>query len=326
MNRRNFLTTLGVYLPLSLSFGTGVASAAQAQCQAPDNELDSATFAQPQPPYLQRYQYDQHPQNFFDLRIPEGEGRYPLAILIHGGYWRSKYDLQYLSHLAAALTKMGIASANIEYRRVGDVGGGYPGTFLDVANCIDRLPQIIRDAKLEQRIDLNNIVLIGHSAGGHLAAWAASRASIDRQSVLFSENATPTAGFISLAGVLDLDYAIAHHLSDNAALGLLIGPSEVANYAQMPPDKMAEFRQIISNTSPAAMLPVKTKAYLVHGMMDDSVPMDTNRFYYQDAIEHEMDVYYQIIECAGHFDIVDPQSPHFSEVEKVITLAFAGHR
>jgi len=130
----------------------------------------------PAPPADARIAYGPDPLQFGDLRLPTaasggGDGPFPLVVLIHGGYWRNRYDLAYFGHAAAALTATGFATWNIEYRRVGDAGGGWPGTLLDVAAATD----YARTLAATQPIDLDRVVALGHSAGGQLAAWLAAR-------------------------------------------------------------------------------------------------------------------------------------------------------
>ena len=113
--------------------------------------------------------YGDAPQQFVELRVPEGDGPFPVIVFIHGGFWRNLYDAS-LSHAQAADARThGYATWNIEYRRVGDDGGGYPGTLDDVAAAIDAL------ARVDAPLDLERVVVVGHSAGGHLAFWVGQR-------------------------------------------------------------------------------------------------------------------------------------------------------
>lgn len=121
--------------------------------------------------------YGPEPSQFGQLWLPAGvAGSAPPAVvvLIHGGFWRSTYGLDLMDGLAADLADRGIAAWNIEYRRVGESGGGYPGTLDDVAAAIDALVGVDADHPL----DLTNVVFVGHSAGGHLALWAAGRGAL----------------------------------------------------------------------------------------------------------------------------------------------------
>src|ERR1044071_5234016 len=144
---------------------------------------------------MNRLTYGQDSLQFGDLRLPGAAGPNPAAIVVHGGFWRSTYGLDYIGPFCEALTASGLATWNLEYRRIGNTGGGWPGTFEDVAAGCDYLLSIAAESNL----DLNRVIAIGHSAGGHLAMWLASRKK-------------PLAGVISLAGVVDLRRAWHLHL------------------------------------------------------------------------------------------------------------------
>ena len=121
-----------------------------------------------------RLKYGPEDLQFGDLYLPNQQGSHPVVILIHGGYWRARYGLDLMNDLAVDLAKRGYAAWNIEYRRVGNPGGGWPGTFQDVALATDYLRKLAPSYTL----DLTKVVPIGHSAGGHLAFWLAARPRI----------------------------------------------------------------------------------------------------------------------------------------------------
>ena len=133
-------------------------------------------------------------------------GAHPLAICIHGGYWRAQYDLQYLGHLCATLTATGIATANLEYRRVGNPGGGWPGTFADIRSAY----QLLMQKAQQYHFDMHHVIVLGHSAGAQLALCLAA-------------HEPGLAGAVSLAGVIDLQRAYELHLSNNAVVEFLGG-------------------------------------------------------------------------------------------------------
>ena len=150
-----------------------------------------------------RIAYGNGPLQFGELRVPAGKGPHPVVVMVHGGCWVAKlgdlderavaFDL--LRPMAAALTDAGFATWNVEYRRLGNAGGGWPGTFEDVAQGTDHLRKIAH----ENRLDLNRVVAMGHSAGGHLALWLAARPKLPQTSELYSKKP------LRLKGVLDLD-------------------------------------------------------------------------------------------------------------------------
>jgi len=199
-----------------------------------------------------RLKYGSEQLQFGDLYLPDQSDQYATVVLIHGGYWRSRYGFDLMNGLAEDLARRGYAAWNIEYRRVGDLGGGWPGTFQDVALATD----YVRELAPSYGLDLAKVVPIGHSAGGHLAFWLAARPRIpyfDQNSQIAGslvpgkneESATPLelAGTISLAGVVDLEMAWRLHLSNDAVVELLGGT----------PASVSERYRV---ASPASMLPL----------------------------------------------------------------------
>ncbi|MGH2496714.1 MAG: alpha/beta hydrolase family protein [Ktedonobacteraceae bacterium] len=235
---------------------------------------------------------------FGELSLPTSGGPYPVIPLIHGGYWRARYDLTLMNGLAQDLARRGYAAWNIEYRRVGDKGGAWPGTFLDVARAVDYLRVIAP----RYQLDLRRVVPVGHSAGGHLAFWLAARSRIPTNSPLAGpsvatqegEQATPLplTGAISLAGVLDLEMAWRLHLSNDAVVELL----------GAKPERYTE-------ASPAAMLPLGVPQILIHGTRDSNVPIEISRAYAAKAKSLGDPITYLELEGIDHFDVIDPRSP-----------------
>jgi acetyl esterase/lipase len=235
-----------------------------------------------------RVAYGSDSNQFVDLRMPKGKGPRPLAICIHGGYWRARYDLEYFGHLCAALTAKGVATANVEYRRVGNAGGGWPGTFEDIRAAYQMLTQNAR----QYEFDAGHVAVVGHSAGGQLALCLAAH-----------EPGMKAA--ISLAGVVDLQRAYELHLSNDAVVEFLGGtPSEVADhYREADPMKLA----------------ISTRQWLVHGKDDDVVPPALGRDYVKAKKKEE--AHLVEIAGAGHFEVVDPRSGAWAGVERVVVTA-----
>lgn len=247
-------------------------------------------------PADQRLAYGDDPLQFGDLRVPDGGGPSPLVIAIHGGYWRNAYDLVHLGHLCAALTAQGMATFNLEYRRVGDEGGAWPGTFQDVAAGARWI--VVHAADYD--LDPERVVVIGHSAGGHLASWIGSLASIPDGSLIAAEP-VPLRGVVSLAGLLDLEEAWNRHLSNDAVVELLGGtPAEV-------PERYAA-------ASPLALLPVTTPHVLLHGDDDDLVPLAISESYQAQAMATGSPSELYVLPGMDHFDVIDSQSPAWSTV------------
>ncbi|HYF64217.1 MAG TPA: alpha/beta hydrolase, partial [Herpetosiphonaceae bacterium] len=124
--------------------------------------MSESILSQPAPPADLRLAYGPDPLHFGDLRLPAGPGPHPLVIVVHGGFWRNRYDLEHIGHVCAALTARGLATWSIEYRRIGDPGGGWPGTFLDAGRAAD----YARELAPRFNLDLERTVSAGHSAGG----------------------------------------------------------------------------------------------------------------------------------------------------------------
>jgi len=249
----------------------------------------------PPPPADARMAYGPDPNQFLDLRLPSSKakhGPYPLLINIHGGYWRAKYNLDHAGHLCAALTATGIATANLEYRRVGNDGGGWPGTFADIRSAYSFL---VQNAP-KHNLDSHTVIVMGHSAGGQLAlCLAAHETSLTR--------------VVSLAGVVNLERAYQLHLSNDAVVEFMHGtPSEV-------PDHYRE-------ADPMQLSIPQAKQWLVHGTVDDTVPVEFSRDYVaakqKRTAKEKEDVHLLEIAGAGHFEVIDPHSPAWKQIEDLV--------
>lgn len=253
-------------------------------------------LSKPAPPADSRLAYGPDPNQFIDLRFPKGDtskkAPLPLVINIHGGYWRAAYNLEHAGHLCAALTKQGLATANLEYRRIGNEGGAWPGTFEDIRSAYQFLVQ----HAAAHNLDSAKIVVMGHSAGGQLAlCLAAHEPSVAR--------------VISLAGVVDLQRAYDLHLSHDAVVEFLSGtPSEV-------PDHYRE-------ADPMKLSIRHANQWLIHGLADDTVPPSFSRDYVsakeRRAGAEKEDVHLLEVEGAGHFDPIDPTSTAWKQVQDAV--------
>ncbi len=244
-----------------------------------------------------RVAYGSDPNQFADLRFPpknaakkEQGPLFPTVINIHGGFWRAKYGLEHAGHLCAALTAQGLVTANLEYRRVGNEGGGWPGTFADIRSSYSFL---VQNAK-EYRIDPRHVVVMGHSAGGQLAlCLAAHEPGVTR--------------VVTLAGVVDLERAYQLHLSNDAVVEFLgRTPREV-------PDHYHE-------ADPMHLSLPSARQWVIHGLADDTVPPAFSRSYVaakRAGIQKE-DVNLLEIPSAGHFDLIDPRTTAWKQVEETV--------
>src|SRR3989442_9724095 len=194
------------------------------------------TLALPSAPADARLRCVADPTQFGALRLPKGKGPFPIVVNIHGGYWRAKYDLAHAGHLCAALTAKGVATCNLEYRRVGNEGGGWPGTFEDIVNGY----RFISQNANRHNLDSQRMAVTGHSAGGQLALCLAARE-------------TSVKNVVSLAGVVDLQQAWELHLSNNAVVDFLGGK----------PDEVPEHYQ---EADPMRLKIPKAVQWLIHGL------------------------------------------------------------
>lgn len=243
-------------------------------------------------PLTYKLSYGTDTLQYGKLYIPEGTGNYPVAMLIHGGFWRNPYDLTLMRPLAHDLVQRGIAVWNIEYRRIGDEGGAWPGTLLDVAQAADYLGTIVSTYRLNPQ----RVITIGHSAGGQLAFWLAGRQRLPEKSLIRTDTKPLTLrGAISLAGVVDLVQSERLHLGKNATRELLGG-------------KPMQFPKRYAEASPAALLPLEIPQILVHGTIDDRVPLLVSQEYAQKARFAGDQVTLIELADATHFDIIDPAS------------------
>lgn len=259
------------------------------------------------PPATQRIRYGDDPNQFADLWLPAGAGPHPTVVVVHGGYWRARYDLTYFGHCCADLASHGIAAWNIEYRRVGNPGGAWPGTFQDVGRAADHLRAIAPTFNL----DLGRVATLGHSAGGHLALWLAARHRIPATSPLASATPLPIHTAVSLAGVSDL--RMSWELgSSNWAAGELLGATP------------AEHPERYDQGSPYELLPLGVRQYLVHGRADPDVPFAMSERYLARCQASGDAAELVDLGDSGHFELVDPRTAQWARVRQVLLAAQQG--
>jgi acetyl esterase/lipase len=235
--------------------------------------------------------YGEHPSQFGVLRRPDTPGTHPVVVSIHGGFWQSKYGLDENEPLAEDLAQHGFATWNIEYRRIGEEGGAWPGTFHDVISAVNYLIQLENTYQL----DLSKVVVVGHSAGGHLAPLLGSLVNqIDSPLVV------PIKGIISLAGVTDLDQMLQIHTKRgiNSPVKMFLG------------DALDE----LPIASPIELLPLNVEQVLIHGEKDLYVPISLSVEYHRRAMELGDSVRLITLPEADHFMVVDPTSSEWKAV------------
>jgi acetyl esterase/lipase len=273
--------------------------AASAQGRGP---LELANAAVPEG--AQRIPYGTLPLQFGELRVPSTKGPHPVAIVIHGGCWLARLGkfppqavaLDNMRPVAAALTAAGIATWNIEYRRLGDEGGGWPGTFRDVATAADH----IRTLAPEHRLDLTRTIAIGHSAGAHFALWLAARPKLPATSDLFTRDPVRLSGVVSLDGPGDLKATIAlqRPVCGSPVITDLLGGS--------PEERPDRYR----DGSPIEQLPFGIPQVFFTGQMFDAhaAPYEAAARRAGDALETVASP------TAGHFVFIDPESAMWPRV------------
>jgi len=251
-----------------------------------------------------RIAYGNEPLQFGELRVPAGKGPYPVVVIVHGGCWVAKlgnlderavaFDL--LRPLAATLTAAGFATWNVEYRRLGNVGGGWPGTFEDVARGADHLRKIAR----ENRLDLNRVVAMGHSAGGHLALWLAARPKLPKTSELYSKNPLRLKGVVDLDGPGDLKamLPIQQRVCGAPVITQLLGGT--------PNEQPQHYRE----ASPIEMLPLGVRQVFFAGRMFAAQAPT----YAETAHDAGDSVRAVVLSEAGHFVFIDPESAAWLDV------------
>lgn len=242
---------------------------------------DVPSTAQPTTePAVETIAYDDHPDTVLDLHRPDGDASGITVVLVHGGFWRERYRRDLMDPLVASLLADGHVVANLEYRRVGGAGG-WPTTLTDVAAGIDALADVAD-------VDTDRVVTVGHSAGGHLAVWAAARHRLPAGTHGADPVVRPCAA-VSQAGVLVLDDAVDDDLGDGAVGDLLGGDDE-------------DRRRI---ADPSAWLPLGVPVTLVHGTQDDLVPLAQSERWVELA-RSAGDEAELVTRDADHFAVIDP--------------------
>jgi acetyl esterase/lipase len=245
----------------------------------------------------QRIPYGPGPQQFGDLWLPAAHNP-PLVVFFHGGWWKSEYDLGYAGYVCSALKQQGIATWSVEYRRVGDTGGGWPTTFQDVAAGFAFVPTLAKSHPL----DLTRVITMGHSAGGHLAFWVAGMHHLDPAGELHTPAHTvPLRGCIALAGAVDLSLTI--DLSGNSTFSH--DKQEVYDLVGgTPHDHPDRYKQ----ANPGDLLPFNIPQVLLQGTDDSQIPPELPTRWADKARRLGDTVTVNILPGAGHFDVVDPES------------------
>ena len=254
----------------------------------------STTGATPPSPARgsRRIRYGEDRSQFVDLRLPRKD---PTAtvVLLHGGYWLPEYGLDLMQPLVTAFTGLGYATWNVEYRRTGQ-GGGFPATFTDVATALDRLA--------EEHLP-GGMVLLGHSAGGHLAGWAASRSD---RTPGGAPRVRPT-GAISLSGLLDLTAAASAPESSGPVRGLMGGDPQQRS-------------QQYAVADPTLLAPAACPVWAAQATEETVIPTDQAARYVRRARLAGGTATTVALE-GDHFTLIDPRAPSFATIRRLVDRA-----
>lgn len=257
----------------------------------------------PHPKGAIRIAYGTAPAQFVDLWMPAGSGPHPVVVLVHGGCWQAQYGLDLMDWAAEDLRSRGIAVWNIEYRRLGESGGGYPGTFQDVGQAMD----LLRTEAPKRHLKLDTVVAVGHSAGGHLALWAAGRSRLPASSPLKTANPIRLSAVIAVGGIGDLQ-SPSDACGGAATVRELIGPANAER-----PEPMAD-------TSPVFLEPFPARQILVHGSLDKIAPIAFGEAYRAKAKARGAAVELKVVEGQAHFDLIAPGSTAWDTVIRPLAI------
>ncbi|THA59100.1 alpha/beta hydrolase [Streptomyces sp. A1136] len=267
--------------------------------------------------------YGEHPDQVVDFYAPRGDappgatlGPAPLVVVLHGGAWRAPYDRRHITPLADFLARKGFAVANVEYRRGGSlphqggdgpVAGRWPETFDDVAAAMDALPRLAAEAL--PQADVRRTVVTGHSAGGHLALWAAARHVLPADSPWRPATPPPLRGVVALAPIADFTVAEELGVCGGASAQLLGGERY--------------WDERLPYADPAALLPTGIATAVVQGRDDIVVPEEVAEAYVAAAAKAGELVGLTLLDGVGHFPLIDPAADACAVVaEEISQLAW----
>lgn len=284
------------------------ASAAEPRATVPAVPMKLAGYmALTGPAPTATFAYGSAPSQYAELFLPAGKGPFPVAVLVHGGCWTKEFGgIQQLRNLAGALAARGIASWNVEYRRVDEAGGGYPGTYQDMNAALDTLAAQAGRYPL----DLGRLVAVGHSAGGQLVQWMAGRARIPAASPLHPSGTLQVRRVVSLGGLADLrnEAALIQSSCDRTTVELAGSPSAAR------PD-------VFSDTNAAELMPNGSRTILVTGALDTVSPPRVARDYAQRARDAGDAAEVVILPGGSHYDEVAATSASWPLVLQAIESA-----
>jgi acetyl esterase/lipase len=272
---------------------------------APMKLADYLALSGPAP--TTRIAYGSAPSQFVELFRPAGDGPFPVVVLVHGGCWTIKFGgIEQMRNLAGALAAQGIAVWNVEYRRVDEAGGGYPGTYQDINAALDLLDK----QAMRHQLDLARIVAVGHSAGGQLVQWIAGRGQIGASSPLFHPHPLPVRQVISLGGLADLR-------NERELIKSSCGRDTV----ELAGTPSAARPDVYADTNAADLMPNGSTTILITGALDTVSPPRAAHDYAARAHKAGDVARVVILPGASHYDEVAASSPAFKLVLPAIRQA-----
>ena len=243
-----------------------------------------------QSPAGEAHYYGDDSLQYGELHLPEGKGPHPVVVMVHGGCWLAAFDMNHMRALANAMKDVGYAVWNIEYRRVGHPGGGWPGTFLDVAAASDHLKTLAKKYPL----DMDQVVAVGHSAGGHLALWLAIRHKLTRQSEIYTTDPLPLKGVLALEPGTTLKSIHHNRLCGHVIDGLMGGSP-------------TQFPNRYRDAAPMEQIPLGLPHTILVGWLSGfGLPGSTYFYTAQEAGDKQ--VKYVEAPESGHFEMINPDT------------------
>jgi len=255
--------------------------------------LSPGDFDYPEIEESERIPYGEDPLQWGVLRVPDGEGPHPVVVMMHGGCWVGLHRPRNVEPLMDALTERGWATWSLSHRQANDAGGGWTGTFEDVGLGVD----FVRDLAEFFDLDASRVVTMGHSAGGHLAIWAAGRGGYAPDDELYMADPLPLAGAVSLGGIADLRAHVAQE----------VNPCGEAVF-QLMDDTPDDLPDRYAEASPAERLPIGAPQLFLHGREDYVIPWEQITAYAEAATASGDDVQVHFFEEASHFEMIAPDA------------------
>ncbi len=286
--------------------------AGQQAAQTPPQTTPDDLLKEPVAAANQRLAYGSDPLQFGELRLPSGKGPHPVVILVHGGCWADHLPgldprattMDLLRPMAAALASAGMATWNVEYRRNGNPGGGWPGTFEDLSATTD----FLRAIAPKYGLDLQRVAAVGHSSGGQLALWLAARPKIPSSSELYSKNPLPLKAAVDIDGPIDLAsiQPMEQQVCDIPAITQFLGGT--------PAEQPARYRE----ATIASYLPTGAAQILIAGALLDKLLKHAEDYATQAKAAGDD---FRIIKLQGsnHFAMLSPHSPYWPTVRDTIS-------